>query len=93
MRIRSIVQRLSRPNCRRWAVAGALTVAAGLLLTAAGIAANDPTPDRLTGWRVKLGNGDITSFATLKPTGASGSTSVHGQGAKGSWRHLKVTSS
>ncbi len=30
---------------------------------------------------------------TLKPTGASGSTSVHGQGAKGSWRHLKVTSS
>jgi hypothetical protein len=29
---------------------------------------------------------------TLKPTGAHGSTSVHGQGAKGSWRHLKVTS-
>ncbi len=30
---------------------------------------------------------------TLKPTGPQGSTSVHGQGAKGSWRHLKVTSS
>jgi uncharacterized protein DUF6081 len=29
---------------------------------------------------------------TLKPTGPHGSTSVHGQGAKGSWRHLKVTS-
>jgi hypothetical protein len=29
---------------------------------------------------------------TLKPTGLRGSTSVHGQGAKGSWRHLKVTS-
>src|SRR5438445_520658 len=30
---------------------------------------------------------------TLKPTGPNGSTSVHGQGAKGSWRLLKVTSS
>jgi len=29
---------------------------------------------------------------TLKPVGAKGSTSVHGQGARGSWRHLKVTS-
>jgi hypothetical protein len=29
---------------------------------------------------------------TLKPTGPDGSTSVHGQGAKGSWRHLTVTS-
>ncbi|TMB44071.1 MAG: hypothetical protein E6J53_07655 [Chloroflexi bacterium] len=29
---------------------------------------------------------------TLKPPGANGSTSVHGQGARGSWRHLTVTS-
>jgi len=29
---------------------------------------------------------------TLKPTGPHGSTSVHGQGARGSWRHLKVAS-
>jgi hypothetical protein len=29
---------------------------------------------------------------TLKPPDANGSTSVHGQGARGSWRHLTVTS-
>lgn len=28
---------------------------------------------------------------TLKPPDANGSTSVHGQGARGSWRHLTVT--
>jgi len=28
---------------------------------------------------------------TLKPVGPGGSTSVHGQGAKGSWRNLRVT--
>ncbi|HEY1325577.1 MAG TPA: hypothetical protein VGI14_01475, partial [Casimicrobiaceae bacterium] len=51
-------------------VAAALTAAVALLLTTAGNAAPDAGPDRVVGWRVPLGQGDVASYADLEPSGA-----------------------
>jgi hypothetical protein len=66
----TLKQRLSNPQATRWGVASALTAAVALLLTAAGSAAPGAGPDRVLGWRVGLGNGEVTSFAELQETGA-----------------------
>ena len=54
----------------RWAVASALTVVVALLLTGSASTAPNAAPDRVTGWRVQLGKGDVASFADLQETGA-----------------------
>jgi hypothetical protein len=63
-------QRAAGKQGIRLAVASALTAAVALLLTASGSAAPQAAPDRVTGWRVQLGKGDVASFADLEPTGA-----------------------
>lgn len=54
----------------RWAVAGAVTAAAALLLTTASGAARQDGTDRVTGWRAHIGNGTVRSFAQVDSTGA-----------------------
>lgn len=62
----TFTQRLSGRQGTRWGVAGALTAALAVLLTASGSAA----PERALGWRVPLGNGEAMSFAELQEGGA-----------------------
>ena len=63
-------RRLAGKHGLRWAVAGALTAAVALLLTASGTAAPAAGPDRAVGWRVPLGTGQVISFAERDATGA-----------------------
>jgi hypothetical protein len=62
----TLKQRLSGRQGARWGVAGALTAALAVLLTASGSAA----PDRVFGWRMQLGQGEVASFAELQEGGA-----------------------
>ena len=61
---------LSSPRAPRWGVASALTAAFALLLSASGSAAPNAAGERVLGWRVHLGHGDVASFAELEQTGA-----------------------
>jgi hypothetical protein len=65
----------SRPRAR-WGVAGALTAALALLLTASGSAAPDAAADRVLGWRAKLEHGEVASFAEVQGTGAPKSIGI-----------------
>ncbi|MBA2447934.1 MAG: hypothetical protein H0V51_07910 [Chloroflexi bacterium] len=51
-------------------MASALAASVALLLTASGSSAPAATADRALGWRVKLGNGEVGSFAEVQETGA-----------------------
>lgn len=66
----TVRQRFAGKHGLRLSVAGALTGAVAVLLTASGSAAPAGVPDRVTGWRAQLGQGEVTSFAELHPTGA-----------------------
>ena len=66
----TVTRRLAGPRGLRWAAASALTAAIGLLLTTAGSAAPGAPPERAAGWRVPLGQGEVTSFADLESSGA-----------------------
>lgn len=68
---RSFAHTFQSPRGLRLAVAGALTAAAtALLLTTTSGAARQAVPDRVTGWRASLGQGEVTSYAELSDTGA-----------------------
>ena len=54
----------------RWRVVGVLAATFALLLAASADAMPSAAADRAPGWRVQLGNGDVTSFAELEETGA-----------------------
>jgi hypothetical protein len=53
----------------RWSVVCALAAMFTLLLTASGSGAQDASADRILGWRVTLGNGEVASFAELQDSG------------------------
>jgi hypothetical protein len=77
----TIERRLTSVQTVRLSVAGALTAAVAVLLTASGSAAPAATPDRVTGWRSALGKGDVTSFAELQPNGAPKTVGIAISGA------------
>jgi hypothetical protein len=72
---------LSSIQSVRLGVASALTTAVALLLTASGSAAPATAPDHVQGWRTQLGQGDVTSFAELQPTGAPKTVGIAISGA------------
>jgi hypothetical protein len=53
----------------RWSVIGALVAMFALVLTVSGSGAQDASADRILGWRVTLGNGEVASFADLQDSG------------------------
>jgi hypothetical protein len=62
---------MSKLSTARWSVAMALAAMFVLLLAACSSGArNAAGADRALGWRASLGNGEVTSFAELEPTGA-----------------------
>ena len=54
----------------KWGVATALAGTFALLLTASGSGAPAAAADRVLGWRVQLGKGEVASFAQVQATGA-----------------------
>lgn len=77
----SIARQLNGIRRVRLGVAGALTAAAALALTASGSAAPPTAPERVTGWRSQLGQGDATSFAVLQPSGEPSTIGIAISGA------------
>ena len=53
----------------RWSTAGLLSAAIALVLMLPGTGASAAFPDRVLGWRVALGKGEVASFADLQDTG------------------------
>ena len=66
----TVKERLLGHQGARWGVASALAAAVALLLTASGSGAPAAAADRVLGWRVALGKGEVASFAQLQEGGA-----------------------